>query len=67
MDVGGLQGYVGRFGGDQPVAGQGAGEVVAGYHRDLETGVPTPMKLGIVGGFVLVDHCELIGRRFRHA
>ena len=67
VDVGGLQGHVGRFGGDQPVSGQRAGEVVARDDRDLETGVPTPAKLGLVGGLVLVDHCELLGRRFRHA
>ena len=40
MDVGGFQRHVGRPGGDQPIAGQSAGEVVARNDRDLETGVP---------------------------
>ena len=67
VDVGGLQGHVGRLGGDQPVAGQGAGEVVARDDRDLETGVPTPVKLGFIGRLVLADRGQLIGRRFPHA
>lgn len=55
VDMCGLQGHVCRLGGDQPVASQGAGEVVARDDGDLETGVPAPAKLGLVGGLVLAD------------
>ena len=67
MDMGGLQGDVGRFGGDQPVTGQGAGEVVARDDRYLETCVPASVKLGLVGRLVLADRGQLVGRRHRHA
>ncbi len=55
MDVRGLQGYVGRLERDEAVTRQGAGEVVARDDGDLETGVPAPAKLGLVGGLVLAD------------
>ena len=48
-------GHVCRLGGDQPVASQGAGEVVARDDRDLETGIPAPAYLGLVGSLVLAD------------
>ncbi len=55
MDVRGLQRHIGRLGSDEAVTGQGAGEMVARDDRDLETGVPTPANLGLVGGLVLAD------------
>ena len=55
MDVRGLQGYIGRLGRNEAITCQGAGEMVARDDRDLETGVPTPVKLGLVGGLVLAD------------
>jgi len=55
MDMGGLQGDIGRFGRYEAVTRQGAGEVVARDDRDLETGVPAPAKLGLVGSLVLAD------------
>ncbi len=55
MDVRGLQGDIGRLGRDEAVTRQGAGEMVARDDRDLETGVPAPVQLGLVGRLVLAD------------
>ena len=49
LDVGGLQGHIGGLGRDEAVAGQGAGKMVARNDGDLEAGVPTPAKLGLLG------------------
>ena len=66
VDVCGLQGDIGRLGRYEAVTRQGAGEVVARDDRDLEASAPTTVNLGIVGGLVLVNLCELIGGRFWH-
>jgi hypothetical protein len=55
MYVRGLQGDIGRLGRDEAVTRQGAREMLARNDRDLETGVPTPAKLGLVGRLVLAD------------
>ena len=55
VDVGGLQGYVGRLGGDEAVTGQRAGEMVSRDDRDLETSIPAPVELGLVSGLVFLD------------
>ncbi len=55
MYVRGLQGDIGRLGSYEAVTSQGAGEVVARDDGDLETGVPAPAKLGLVGSLVLAD------------
>ena len=55
MDMGGLQGDIGRLGRNEAVPGKGAGEVVARDDRNLETGIPAPAKLSLVGGLVLSD------------
>jgi hypothetical protein len=55
MDMRGLKGDIGRLGRDEAVTGQCAGEAVARDDRDLETGVPAPAKLGLIGGLVLAD------------
>ena len=63
VDVGSLKRHVGRLGRNEAVTRQGACKMVARDDRDLETGVPAPAKLGLVGGLVLADLGYLVRRR----